>query len=674
MSLYKKVVLFILFSISISVGICAFIINESNKKDLDASLATELLAIVQTGVHLIDGDLHSLISTKANQNLETQNEFQSIQKALIEIKKSNFLEAQNRSPIYTLRPAQDFKDSKELEFVVMTDKNDQSVIYPGGRCPLKPHLAKALSGQSAATSIYKDSEGAWISAAVPFYDSNNNLSGILQTDRSVNEYTLRTKEKDLIIFIIALFTVIFSAILSAIFSRSFVKRISSILTITKKIEAGDLKHRIQDKGSDELHRLAEGINQMADVLNRVKEIRDENELSIVKRQAELKEEMVKAEKANQDKSDFLANMSHEIRTPMNAINGMAELLEQSPLDNNQKDMVSTIRYSGDLLLQLLNNILDISKIEASELRLERIDFDFQKCVKNGIALLKNLAQQKNIDLILEIDSQVPRFLKGDQTRFTQILNNLVSNAIKFTERGSVTVKLENRPLLKEIHEITLMVSDTGIGIPDSFKKNLFLEFSQADASTTRKYGGTGLGLAICAKLLQAMKGTITVESSLGKGSVFTIQIPMELGDSIKVQQEISYKKKLDHGRNYPHNILLVEDNPFNQKLVTKIFEQYGYSCDIASNGLEAMEAIESNNNSYSIIFMDMQMPIMNGTTTASKICKNYPDHHPPIIAMTANAFEEDKQNCLDAGMVGFVSKPIQVNPILNLLKKYSSKD
>lgn len=372
----------------------------------------------------------------------------------------------------------------------------------------------------------------------------------------------------------------------------------------------------------------------------------------------------KAEVATRTKSMFLANMTHEIRTPLNGVIGLSKLLQKTPLNSDQQELLTIITASGENLLQIINDILDFSKIESGQIQLENIDFDLRQLLHNVYQLMKVKVDEKGIDFSYHVSADIPAVISGDPLRITQILINLVNNAIKFTHKGSVEIDVGLVDRTGDSVRILFKIKDSGIGITNEGKTMLFKEFSQSESNISRKYGGTGLGLAISKNLVNLMSGEIGVESEFNKGSEFWFRLPLKeaRNEAVESKEPVGLIPKT-------LKILLAEDNLINQKVARLTLKQFGLDCDIANDGIEAFDLFKKN--TYELVLMDMQMPKVDGLQATVLIRAHEKENlvlSPAfIVALTANAMSEDKQRCLLSGMNDFLSKPFSEKEFSHIL-------
>ncbi|MDF2438642.1 MAG: rpfC 3 [Bacteroidota bacterium] len=487
---------------------------------------------------------------------------------------------------------------------------------------------------------------------------------------------------------LALGIVVIAALLAyflAYFLQKYIsKPITDLVTVMEQVmESGNYSLRSKFKGKDEVAKLSMAFNKMIGEIQHhdqvLSETNNQLERRVEERTLELREKNEKlvaakalAEQSKTVKEQFLASMSHEIRTPLNAILGFQELLKETPLTAEQKEYVESVDFAGKNLLVIINDILDLSKIEAGKFVFEETEFNLDEIIKSVIELVEYRSYEKNLSLSLEIDAAIPKSLMGDSARLSQILLNLIGNAIKFTEKGQVMISAD---LLEETStdvKCKFTVRDTGIGIPKDKIKMIFERFTQASSDTTRKYGGTGLGLTIVQQLVELQGGSIDVESEVGKGSSFSFHLRFK--KTVGGQEKISQSdQRITANPNVRYRVLLAEDIPLNQRLVQKIMMKWQFSLDIANNGAEAIEKLKKNN--YDLILMDIQMPEIDGYT-ATKIIRAMEDpvkKDIPIIAITAHASNSEAEKCINIGMNAYISKPFNAGNLKKIILQLMSK-
>lgn len=467
--------------------------------------------------------------------------------------------------------------------------------------------------------------------------------------------------QQLILFKASLLTLC-ALLLIFVLARSLARRISQPISAmaqaVKAIEAGNFNVPLPQVDNAELGDLARHINSLAKGLEQA----NQEQQATINLLVHTREE---SDQANRVKSDFLAMMSHELRTPMNGVLGMLQLLETTEMTREQAEYSALATESSEHLLKVINDILDFSRIERDALELESIPFNVLELIQNSVQVFQHSAQQRGLQLFQQVQSGLEQIqVQGDPTRIRQILVNLLGNALKFTEEGSITISVQWQPLDSHVLWLTCTVKDTGIGICAERLENMFDAFQQADNSISRRYGGTGLGLPIARTLAERMGGSLRVESVEQQGSLFTLEIPLAFSQQ-KVQPII--EQPLSSSAN-GHLVLLVEDNPVNQTVIEAMLRSLGYQVCLVGDGAQAVQKV--NECQYSAILMDCRLPIMDGyeATRRIRLLPNQP--HTPIIALTANALQGDREACLAAGMDDYLAKPFKRVDLQRILQRW----
>jgi signal transduction histidine kinase/ActR/RegA family two-component response regulator len=477
--------------------------------------------------------------------------------------------------------------------------------------------------------------------------------------------------KGLLLFVIV---ILVSGAISRFTIRLLARPLRLLQAGITSVRNGRLEPIQVSKTGDEIEYLGESFNRMIEALAySQREIRTQHELHeqrIKERTGQLEEAVRRAQAANKAKSEFIANVSHELRTPMNGVIGMLDLAIASHTPSDENEELQTAQRCAYSLLALLNDILDLSKIEAGKMTLEKVAFDLRGTLDDCIKSQQPKAAQNNATLSAEISPGVPPMIVGDPLRIRQILSNLIGNAVKFTTHGSTRVRVDSQCSAAGEFCLRIAVQDTGTGIPADKLPFIFDEFSQASESISRQYGGTGLGLAIARRLVEVQQGQIRAESHVGAGTTMFVTLPYELAVPCgNVPALNSLPEPSLTGLANLARILIVEDNLVNQKVVTAVLRKRGYDIELANDGMEALSKLEKP-GSFDLVLMDVQMPVLDGLEATRRIRQQERWQKLPIVAMTAHAMNGDRERCLDAGMNGYISKPVHPSHLLHTVDEY----
>lgn len=552
-------------------------------------------------------------------------------------------------------------DTPHVRFIEVRDRNDNILVYV-------EQLPGALQNAAPIDIFHSTIQRQRIAlASDPLLDgasegdgqSGEDYLGRVVVGMSNDAFSQRQQE----ILLKAALLAAFALILTFLDARRLAQRLSApISTMGQAVEAiqsGDYKTSLPILDDGEIGDLARHINNLASGLDRASREQEQAISQLISAREE-------AEQANRAKSDFLAMMSHELRTPMNGVLGMLQLLETTEQTREQAEYTALATESTEHLLKVINDILDFSRIERGALELECIPFNLLELVQGSALVFQHSAQQRGLALELQIQAGLENIeVCGDPTRIRQILVNLLGNALKFTEEGAIHLSLEWQALDHDVLWLTCAVHDSGIGISPERLEHMFDAFQQADSSISRRYGGTGLGLAIARTLAERMGGTLQAESKEGSGSTFTLEIPLPFQQSpAHRQQAAGDAAPVAAGQ----EILLVEDNPVNQTVIEAMLRSLGYRVTLVADGIQAVRSAERQR--YDAILMDCRLPVLDGYSATREIRAQENGRQVPIIALTANALQGDRENCLQAGMNDYLAKPFKRAELQRILQRW----